>query len=117
MLELFAGSGNFTHVLANAGFKAIYALDVVAEALDTLTKQALPGVSTQAADLFKEGVISQLIKRLKPEVILLDPPRDGLKPPLKYRRKIPAYKRCYTFPVTSPPSCAMLRYSVNKGLT
>lgn len=79
VLELFAGSGNFTHVLANAGFKAIYALDVVAEALDTLTKQALPGVSTQAADLFKEGVISQLIKRLKPEVILLDPPRDGLK--------------------------------------
>ncbi len=79
LLELFAGSGNFTRVIAEAGFTAIHAVEVVAEAVAALNSQALAGVTTEVADLFKEGVLSALIKRLKPVTLVLDPPRDGLK--------------------------------------
>ncbi|MEY4589483.1 MAG: hypothetical protein RL497_1559 [Pseudomonadota bacterium] len=79
VLELFAGSGNFTQIIARAGFKFIHAVDVVEEAINNLNQQNLPGVTTQVVDIFKEGNLAQLIKRLKPSMVVLDPPRDGLK--------------------------------------
>src|SRR5690606_26598489 len=42
VLELFAGSGNFTQVLAAAGFTRIVAVEGAAEAVSTLAQ--LPGV-------------------------------------------------------------------------
>ncbi|RZA00302.1 MAG: class I SAM-dependent RNA methyltransferase [Moraxellaceae bacterium] len=79
VLELFAGSGNFTQILASEGFTSVVAVDVVAEAIDTLNAQNLPGVSAQVVDLFKEGALAYLLKRTKPKIVVLDPPRDGLK--------------------------------------
>ncbi|HMU66425.1 MAG TPA: TRAM domain-containing protein [Cellvibrionaceae bacterium] len=79
LLELFAGSGNFTQVIAAAGFTSIHAVEVVAEAVAALNKQSLPGVTAQATDLFKDGVLNTLIKQVKPATVVLDPPRDGLK--------------------------------------
>lgn len=79
VVELFAGSGNFTRVLSQAGFDTIVAVDVVEEAIANLGALNLPGVSTQVADLYKEGVLEAVIKRQKPNLLVLDPPRDGLK--------------------------------------
>jgi small-conductance mechanosensitive channel len=53
--------------------------EVVAEAVATLNNRGLPGVTALEADLFKDGVLSGLIKKVKPTALVLDPPRDGLK--------------------------------------
>lgn len=79
LLELFAGSGNFTQEIAAAGFTSIHAVEVVAESVATLNNQGLPGVTALEADLFKDGVLGGLIKKVKPTALVLDPPRDGLK--------------------------------------
>ncbi len=52
---------------------------MVEEAIANLGALNLPGVSTQVIDLFKDGALEALIKRHKPNLLLLDPPRDGLK--------------------------------------
>lgn len=80
VLELFAGSGNFTEVIAAAGFTDITAVEAVAEAIVALTARTLPGVEAQTCDLFDETAFTALIQRQRAaEVLVLDPPRDGLK--------------------------------------
>lgn len=79
VLELFAGSGNFTAVFAADGFTSVTAVDVVDEAVEQITERALTGVTAQVVDLFNEGSLARLIKRIQPRLLVLDPPRDGLK--------------------------------------
>ena len=80
VLELFAGSGNFTEVIATAGFESITAVEVVAEAVTALNARGLPGVAALTCDLFDEAAFTELMQRQREaEVLVLDPPRDGLK--------------------------------------
>lgn len=78
IFELFAGEGNFTEIVSAAGFKEIIAADIAGDAIQRLVVKELPGVEAMAQDLFKNGAVTQLLKTHKPEVLILDPPRDGL---------------------------------------
>lgn len=80
VLELFAGSGNFTEVIATAGFESVTAVDVVVEAVAALTQRKLSGVTATACDLFDAGAFAELMRQHRSaEILVLDPPRDGLK--------------------------------------
>lgn len=78
-VELFAGSGNFTEILAaHAG--EITAVDSFAPAVDLLAQRGLPGVTTRCHDLNREDAAESIAAQLKrARLLLLDPPRDGLK--------------------------------------
>lgn len=79
VLELFAGSGNFTGLMVAAGFDNILAVEVVDEAMAEL-RQHYPEVGTLVCDLFSADAAGQLHRALPDaEVLVLDPPRDGLK--------------------------------------
>ncbi|MEO5667014.1 MAG: class I SAM-dependent RNA methyltransferase, partial [Bdellovibrionota bacterium] len=80
VLELFAGSGNFTEVIAESGFSKICAAEVVDDSLVALRAKNLPGVTTVASDLFFDEAYPKIKKIFpKAELLILDPPRDGLK--------------------------------------
>ncbi len=80
VLELFCGSGNLTQVITERGFASLTAVEAVAEALTTLNEKKLPGVTTLQADLFTEqGMDKVAFHCKKSQVLVLDPPRDGLK--------------------------------------
>lgn len=80
VLELFAGAGNFTRVLAETGFTQITAVEVVDAALEELRQLQLPGVALEACDLFNEAAVQALVAAQQDaELLVLDPPRDGLK--------------------------------------
>ena len=80
VLELFAGSGNFTEVIAAAGFTSITAVEVVDEAIAGLAARMLPGVTAVTGDLFNETAFAELLQGQRAaEILVLDPPRDGLK--------------------------------------
>jgi len=79
-LELFAGSGNFTRVLAEAGLHRVHAVDAAGAAIDALRAQALPGVTVQTLDIYSPGALRGLGAVLpQAELLLLDPPREGLR--------------------------------------
>ncbi len=79
VLELFSGSGNFTEVLSESGFKRIVALEVQGEGIKNLQNKNLPGVETHGMDLFEKGVWWK-VEKICPEaeILVMDPPRDGL---------------------------------------
>lgn len=80
VLELFAGSGNFTEVILEAGFEKVGAAEVVEEALTSLRNKNFKNLKLMAADLFVESSFHR-VKSLFPaaDVLVMDPPRDGLK--------------------------------------
>lgn len=79
VLELFAGAGNFTEIIAGAGFASTVAVEGDEGALATLAAQ-LPEVVTQPSDLFADTA-AEMLRRVGKgcDVLVLDPPRDGLK--------------------------------------
>lgn len=78
VLELFAGSGNFTGVLATAGFSSIVAVEGVPEAVAAMLERKLPGVRPQTSDLFGERAVARLgAENAGTRLLVLDPPRDG----------------------------------------
>ena len=80
VLELFCGSGNFTEVIANAGFDDIVAVECIAQALQALDKKQLRNVSTTLCDLYDNKAFTTLMQtHHNADVLILDPPRDGLK--------------------------------------
>lgn len=80
VLELFAGSGNFTEVIADTGFEHIVAVEGVGEAIDRLRARGLPGVETWRQDLFADGAWRRLGRNLEEVGILVaDPPRRGIE--------------------------------------
>ncbi|WP_103654317.1 class I SAM-dependent RNA methyltransferase [Agarilytica rhodophyticola] len=80
VLELFCGSGNFTEVISEQNFECIYAADAAGQAIESLFLRELRGVRTMTADLFKESEFAKILNKAKQsEVLVLDPPRDGLK--------------------------------------
>ena len=80
VLELFAGSGNLTEIIADKGFSAVIAVEAVAEVVDTLNSSSLDGVGAVVANLFDETVVKSLIRSCSDVgTLVLDPPRDGFK--------------------------------------
>ena len=80
VLELFSGTGNFTEVISNLGFKKILAVDGHKDDLDQLKARDLLGVKTIKCNLIaRKGFVKVAQAMQKPEVLVLDPPRAGLK--------------------------------------
>jgi len=80
VVELFAGSGNFTEVLHNTGFERILAVEGVAEAVDALDARGWRGVEGLVCDLFSEVGVRAAAKAASGSgVLVLDPPRDGFR--------------------------------------
>lgn len=93
LLELFAGSGNFTDGLSALGFTTICASEVAKKAVETLAARNLPGVTAVAADLFKPGVWNLLKKAMRaPEILVLDPPRAGFQHLPRFLREFPSIR-------------------------
>lgn len=80
VVELFAGSGNFTELLVEAPCEKILAVDSFGPAMDELQARGWPAVGVHRADLARaeawEGIAESLGHA---ELLLLDPPRDGLQ--------------------------------------
>ncbi len=80
VVELFAGSGNFTEVIAAAGFARILAAEASGEAIEQLAALALPGVETLPGNLFSDEGLERVRRRCPDAgILVLDPPREGLK--------------------------------------
>ncbi len=80
VLELFSGSGNFTEVLAEAGFAHILAVEGVEDSVQALAARQLPGVEARRFNLFSEADCTRLQERARDaSILVLDPPRDGFK--------------------------------------
>ena len=81
--ELFCGNGNFTEVLSERGFERILAIDGSSFAIDELRSKALPGVSPLCENLYDgqgwQKMQRDLISWKETEILVVDPPRDGLK--------------------------------------
>lgn len=80
VLELFCGSGNLTQIIAEHGFQSILAVEAVDDALHQLDALALANVTSFKQNLFLETAFENIYRQInKPDVLVLDPPRDGLK--------------------------------------
>ena len=78
VLELFCGSGNFTEVLAEH-FTTIVAVDSTEAAIVALQAKGLASVTAQVENLYQPLVFERLHQQGPFDILLLDPPRDGLK--------------------------------------
>lgn len=80
VLELFAGSGNFTEVLVTAGCQSIVAVDSFRPAVEALRRRSLAGVTALCSDLGRSSSANDIKEALSvAQLLLLDPPREGLK--------------------------------------
>jgi 23S rRNA (uracil1939-C5)-methyltransferase len=85
-VELFAGSGNFSDILA-ATSGEVLALDSFRPAIDQLESKQLPGVRSLCRDLAKPDTPEEIASALESaKLMVLDPPRDGLKNIADYLR-------------------------------
>jgi 23S rRNA (uracil1939-C5)-methyltransferase len=91
VLELFAGSGNFTEGLVSLGFSRILALEVGAEAIEALQQKNWPGVQAQRMDLYDKQALPDIARLAADSRILLaNPPRAGLDSLWKLVPRLPA---------------------------
>lgn len=93
VLELFAGSGNFTQVVASEDFELVCAVEVVDAAIKELKDLKLPNVITVEANLFEVSAYKKIRSLLsRADVLILDPPRDGLKDKTGLFKEFPSIK-------------------------
>ncbi|MGV6807975.1 MAG: class I SAM-dependent RNA methyltransferase [bacterium] len=77
VVELFAGSGNFTEIIFHLGFKKITTVEVVEEAVEAM-RQRLPDIDAIQADLFVSEIAPGLRRSLaEAHLLVMDPPRAG----------------------------------------
>ncbi len=94
IIELFAGSGNFTRVFTGEGFSAIYSAEIDQQAVQTLQAQRLPGVRGFVTDLYNPLQWTQIPADVRTaEILFLDPPREGFKLLEKYIENFPRLKK------------------------
>ena len=90
-LELFCGDGNFTTVLAQQ-FTQVHGVEGDSAAVAALMARGLSGVSAETLNLFDSTAVGALARRQsQTQLLVLDPPRDGLKvrlPLLKHLREL-----------------------------
>jgi 23S rRNA (uracil1939-C5)-methyltransferase len=91
VLELFAGAGNFTEVLVSLGFSRILALEVGAEAIESLQQKNWQGVAAERMDLYNKQALPTLAYRAADaRIMLANPPRAGLGILWKLVPRLPA---------------------------
>ena len=82
-LELFAGVGALTFPLAER-FDRVVAVESAAESVGALAEAASRaergGVEARRDDAFADGALEGLLSELRPDCVVLDPPRKGLGP-------------------------------------
>ncbi|MEQ5801880.1 TRAM domain-containing protein [Halomonas sp. H10-9-1] len=83
LLDLFAGVGNFSLPLASAGAR-VTAVEGSPSMVERLERNVLANargpaltVTARQADLAQAGAVAALLAETHPEVVVLDPPRDG----------------------------------------
>ncbi|WP_444984686.1 TRAM domain-containing protein [Halomonas mongoliensis] len=91
LLDLFAGVGNFSLPLASAG-ASVTAVEGSPAMVERLADNAarhgarldagarVPRVESRQADLAQAGAVARLLDEVGPEVVVLDPPREGAEP-------------------------------------
>ena len=80
VLELFCGAGNFTEVIAQMDNTQVLAVESVSAALASLNAKKLSNVRTCEVNLFLETAFEKIYNQQRDfDVLVLDPPRDGLK--------------------------------------
>ena len=78
VLELFAGTGNLTQLLAQH-FNSVVAVEGDMSSVRAIEDRGLPGVKAHACDLFQDKQVEALAASvLSTEVLVMDPPREGM---------------------------------------
>ncbi|VFQ42813.1 class I SAM-dependent RNA methyltransferase [Desulfoluna butyratoxydans] len=96
IMELFAGSGNFTEEIAAMGFSQVCVSEVAGNAVLPLAERGLPGVTVVAADLFKPRTWADLAAVMpSPEILVMDPPRAGFSGLPRFLRMFPSIRTIF----------------------
>ncbi len=96
VLELFAGSGNFTQVISQMGFEKVWAVEGRGEALESLRVQKLNGVVSREMNLLEKSAVPQLQQSFGgSQVLVLDPPREGMPQLAQLVRGLPALEHIF----------------------
>jgi len=78
VLELFAGNGNLTQVLA-AKFAAVTAVEADINSVQSIAEHHWPGVETRICDLFQKKEVDALVAAMtSSDLLVMDPPREGM---------------------------------------
>lgn len=79
VLELFAGNGNLTQILARHGH-SVTAVEADIASVREIEERGLANVKTQTCDLFQEKQVEALVGSVvSAEVLVMDPPREGME--------------------------------------
>ncbi len=94
VVELFAGSGNFTRVFVEEGFEYIYSAEMDQSAVKNLQAHDWPGVQGFVADLYRPEEWKKMpVDVRSAELLFLDPPREGFSLLEKYVESFPNLKK------------------------
>ena len=79
VLELFAGNGNLTQILAECGH-LVTAVEGDIASVREIEARRLPNVKTRSCDLFQEKQVEALVSSVSSSnVLVMDPPREGMR--------------------------------------
>lgn len=105
ILELFAGSGNFTKVFVENGRSDIIASEVSKEAVRSLAEKFV-SVQAVAADLYKPEQWTKIKKKSDaPTTLFLDPPREGFSGLTEFLKLFPAINKIIYVSCHLPSLC------------
>ena len=80
VFDLYCGTGTIAQIMADAGASSVTGIEIVAEAIDAAKENADANGLTNCT--FMAGDVLALVDTLAdhPDLIVLDPPRDGIHP-------------------------------------
>lgn len=94
IIELFAGSGNFTKIFVEQNFKNVYCAELDQRAVGNLKNKNWSGVQGFVMDLMNPASWKKIPQSLKDaELLFLDPPREGFRLLEKYIEHFPQLKK------------------------
>ncbi len=94
VVELFAGSGNFTRVFVEENFAAVFSAEMDQQAVQNLQAQGWQGVRGFTLDLYNPAQWTHMPSHVKSaELMFLDPPREGFNLLEKYVENFPNLKK------------------------
>lgn len=101
LLDLYAGVGNFSLPLASAGARvvAVEGSPTMVERLDANARACANGgelqLSARQANLASQEAVAALLKEVGPEVVVLDPPREGAEEAVRALAAAPVSRVLY----------------------